>query len=292
MVFRSFLVGSIALLGGLTACTVDVELGFPCKVDGGEDLAPGQTFPDAASPCNTCTCMDDGTISCTDRPCVCELNGQAVEIGGSITAEDKCNTCTCGPDLTFSCTALDCVDCTEVPPDCEPSPDPACANYPLCDLTNNQWVCVASCDCDAQEIPPCDPPHDGCYLSGLICIDGVWDCGEEICPGCLERERPDCDDGNPNDNCYGQAFCDGSQWYCGAVCKDNCVDPGECPEGPPGCEVLLLCQSDGTVQCAENCPEQCMTEPAECPDDGSPACTFIPLCSPDVGEWTCVETCG
>lgn len=286
---RALLVGSIVVLG-VAACTVDVELGFPCTLDG-KELAPGQTFPDAASPCNTCTCLDDGTISCTDRPCVCEQNGETVEIGGTI-AQDRCNTCTCGPDLKLSCTAIDCVDCEAVPPDCQPAADPACANYPICDVTNNQWVCVASCECDGQNFPECEPPHEGCFLTGPLCVEGVWDCGEEICPKCTQQKRPQCPDENPDDNCVATAFCDGTQWVCGDVCTGTCPDdPGiECPKGPPDCEVTALCQSDGNIVCTENCPQRCMTEPPGCPD-GSPACSFIPVCSPDIDDWVCVESC-
>ena len=38
----------------------------------------------------------------------CETNDKKVQIGESFPAADSCNTCTCSEDLTISCTEIDC----------------------------------------------------------------------------------------------------------------------------------------------------------------------------------------
>lgn len=61
------LVTSALVLGGNRSCFPEpVEI--VCEYDG-VNYAPGDSFP-ATDGCNTCTCMEDGTVACTEMACL------------------------------------------------------------------------------------------------------------------------------------------------------------------------------------------------------------------------------
>ena len=72
----------------------------------------GATF-DAGDDCNTCTCGEDGQISCTEEVCepdpvICEYNSEEHQVGSTFDATDDCNVCICGTDGTTTCTEAVC----------------------------------------------------------------------------------------------------------------------------------------------------------------------------------------
>ncbi|MBN2525162.1 MAG: hypothetical protein JXR76_02130 [Deltaproteobacteria bacterium] len=80
-----------------------------CTYDG-KEYEIGAIFKDD---CNTCTCQEDGTTSCTKAEClsedVCSYNDQKYAIGDKFPAGDDCNTCFCSTDLEVLCTKTECV---------------------------------------------------------------------------------------------------------------------------------------------------------------------------------------
>ena len=72
----------------------------------------GESF-DAGDGCNSCSCSKSG-VACTQMDCggVCvDAEGLSRAVGE--TWEDECNTCTCMEDLGVDCTDLDCMDSGE-----------------------------------------------------------------------------------------------------------------------------------------------------------------------------------
>jgi len=69
----------------------------------------GQSFP-AGDGCNTCTCMENGSVGCTLMACApgCFYAGTYYQPGESFPATDGCNKCTCGVDGSVSCTEMAC----------------------------------------------------------------------------------------------------------------------------------------------------------------------------------------
>ncbi len=71
----------------------------------------GDSFSDIDN-CNTCTCEDDKTVSCTVMHCQkgCEYYGNIYNTGDSFEDIDGCNTCTCVNNGTIGCTEKLCID--------------------------------------------------------------------------------------------------------------------------------------------------------------------------------------
>ena len=84
----------LALTNGSSPMCTPVEPDVPlCEVDG-ELYEPGDSFP-ASDGCNTCTCMNDGTVACTEMACGCAYGGAFYQVGETFWADDGCNKCTC-----------------------------------------------------------------------------------------------------------------------------------------------------------------------------------------------------
>jgi len=62
--------------------------------------------------CNTCTCQQNGQVSCTSNPnpCNCKYGTMTLAIGQSMK-KDECNMCTCQSNGQVSCTNKPC-SCT------------------------------------------------------------------------------------------------------------------------------------------------------------------------------------
>ncbi|MBK7580046.1 MAG: hypothetical protein IPI67_07540 [Myxococcales bacterium] len=69
----------------------------------------GASFP-AGDGCNTCGCLDDGSVGCTLVDCVsgCDYDGVHYNPGDSFPANDGCNKCTCEGGGAVSCTEIGC----------------------------------------------------------------------------------------------------------------------------------------------------------------------------------------
>ena len=90
--------------------------------DGKKNYAPGDEYT-AEDGCNTCTCLADGTPSCTDESCDggqgypvvgCAWNGTFVPFGENV--KDECgNPCVCGPNGKVECSGDACASDAGVP---------------------------------------------------------------------------------------------------------------------------------------------------------------------------------
>ncbi len=100
-------IAMVALFGCGGLAFVDHEVS--CQV-GSNTYQPGDSFG-ADDGCNTCTCMNDGSVACTTMGCgaTCTHNGDTYQPGDSFGAGDGCNTCTCMNDGTVNCTTMACV---------------------------------------------------------------------------------------------------------------------------------------------------------------------------------------
>jgi hypothetical protein len=95
--------------------------------------------------CNTCTCLADGRVVCTDIACdrdggvggACVVGDTKYEAGATFPSRDGCNTCTCNRDGTIACTERAC------PPDAgRDTRDEVCR-------VGEDWTC--------KMIPPSEP---------------------------------------------------------------------------------------------------------------------------------------
>ena len=59
--------------------------------------------------CNTCTCQEDGSTSCTELSCevTCEVDGSIYAVD-EWWVSGECNTCTCQDDGEISCSDVTC----------------------------------------------------------------------------------------------------------------------------------------------------------------------------------------
>jgi hypothetical protein len=82
----------------------------------GTTYAAGEHFA-AGDGCNTCTCTDEGEVSCTKSACEsdagtnssdCTFEGKSYKLGDSIPRADGCGTCICGKAGEVMCPGLAC----------------------------------------------------------------------------------------------------------------------------------------------------------------------------------------
>lgn len=103
----ALVVALLALTNGSTPICTPVEPDAPlCEVDG-ELYEPGDSFP-ASDGCNTCSCMSDGSVACTEMFCGCSYDGELYAPGDSFPSTDGCNTCSCMNDGGVACTEMAC----------------------------------------------------------------------------------------------------------------------------------------------------------------------------------------
>ncbi len=128
---------------------------------GGNTYKIGETFR-ADDGCNHCTCGRDGTIGCTERACVTEVdyclyNGVRYDLGERFKSNDGCNTCHCSEDGRIQCTLMACQsecgdgicqdneqECVSMCPDC--AEDAVDSDRCACTTT-----CKTNCDEDCGE---------------------------------------------------------------------------------------------------------------------------------------------
>lgn len=265
-------------------CVIPVVLDFDtCTDEGGVEHLSGDSYQVG---CRACAC-ENGQEQCS--ACACQTDdGRLLSPGEVSVASDGCTTCTCLEDGTVSCTTTGCVVCDAVPPACPAAP-PGCVNEPICtehgwDCRRECDGCDAVA---AQMFDGCPPTPDGCWWSGPICDDGVWSCGELVCEGCL-GEPPPCFDPGMN-GCVAYAWCDGLNWICDTACDPPyCMDPApDCtdPMLPPECISSPVCTPMGWV-CQPDC-YNCVGEPKMC-GSMEPDCVGTPFCNGLTWECTLV----
>ncbi len=273
-------IGALAATA-LGACMDDADP-TTCVVDGVEH-APGDTFP-ADDGCNTCTCGDDGEVSCTLIGCVetCTYQGTVHEVGTTFPAGDGCNTCSCGEGGLVACTGLACpppVTCTHEGETYEPG-----ESFPAGDGCN-----TCSCTEDGQVACTLMPCIVGCEHEGQ-----TYELGETFPAG---------------DDCNTCTCEEGGQVSCTKIaCIDTCeyggatYAEGDSFPADDGCNTCT-CMEGGEVACTEiACPETCTydrqtwqvgdTFPAidgcntcTCMAGGQIACTAMAcICDPE-SEW-------
>ncbi len=195
--FASFARGLLALaaalpFAALAGCESDVNGGGgdeTCELDG-QTYQAGESFP-SPDGCNTCSCMDDGSIACTLMACAngCPYEGGYLSPGDQVQSPDGCNMCTCMDDGTLACTDMGCVTCdyqgqTFTPGDTFPAGD-GC-NMCSC-MDDGSIACTAMacpiCVYEGAEHQPGEsfPSIDGCNT--CTCMDdGTVSCTEIACP--------------------------------------------------------------------------------------------------------------
>ena len=84
------------------------------------------SFLNSQKPISSSREIPKNNISPTSMPAdFCELNDQKYLIGATFTADDGCNTCTCGEDLTVTCTTNTCDLTPTTPATSSPSAKPS-----------------------------------------------------------------------------------------------------------------------------------------------------------------------
>ena len=105
-VFHLSLVALFVLSPLVSACGTQDTCDY-----GGATYAVGDSF-DASDGCNSCSCSEDG-VACTDMDCAgcVDAGGISHDVGESWASD--CNTCTCLEDNSVDCTDLGCLDTGE-----------------------------------------------------------------------------------------------------------------------------------------------------------------------------------
>ena len=135
-----------------------------------------------------------------------------------------------------------------------------------------QPACTSDEDCDdgdACTIDACDLDTHICQYGLLVCDDGVFCNGVEICVDgdCLRGQTPDCDDGF---DCTTDG-CDSETDTCIHIPDDASCDNGAYCDGTELCDVDLGCQSGAPVGCDDGVA--CTIDIC---DDIIDACTHVP----------------
>jgi hypothetical protein len=101
---------SLAALFTLSALTSACDARSTCDYEG-TTYEVGDSF-DASDGCNSCSCSADG-VGCTDMDCAGCVDGEGIfhDVGASWPSD--CNTCTCVKDDSVDCTDLGCLDTGE-----------------------------------------------------------------------------------------------------------------------------------------------------------------------------------
>lgn len=236
-------------------CPPPVPIPMPLGCDWPEEgvvLAPQDTKLSADS-CTSCTCQDNGTLSCAQDPC-------------------------CSAPPQGMCEATD--------------PLSGCYSTPLCGSAGWECS-ELSCDCQNQLPPYCPepPPESGCYWMGPDCgADGFYTCGTLVCPSCDTWNT--CGD-PMIPGCVYEPRCDqGIIPTCELVCN-TCPDPPiQCMPSGPDCTSTPICGPMGW-DCDEQCPVPCdptALGTGMC-DYDNPGCRGGgPVCLEN--NWYCADVCG
>lgn len=160
--------------GGCNTCTCEDDGTWSCtEIDCGGDTTCEPGDVDESDPCNLCFCGADGEWSCTELAC-----GGVCEPGDVIDADDGCNTCTCDDSGNWSCTELGCGG-DECSPGTVSNADDGC-NTCTCD-DDGTWSCTeldcGNAECEPGEVEDADDACNVCFCE----TDGTWSCTEFAC---------------------------------------------------------------------------------------------------------------
>lgn len=247
-----------------TVCDVPAgwePCGPGCRIDGGF-VRVGETFPDSDG-CNTCTCVREGVVACTEVACrACSYEGRTHTPGERFRTADGCNVCLCHGDGLVSCTQRSCPVCLEPEQLCERSGgvwDPtSCGHHPC----GERPVCLAI-------IPGCDCGAGRSFREGVGCVKDPA-CGPQLCEPLSCESDDDCPQGS---RCEGSSVCppdvvcvwEGRPGICvpDGACCDLAKRPGT--GGNPICFEGASCCADGVWACNAG--------------DGSPTCAPGRVCA-------------
>jgi hypothetical protein len=181
---------------GQVACTL-MACANTCTYEGDTYFA-GDTFP-ASDGCNTCECMDDGSVGCTEMACLtCEHEGTTYNPGDTFPAGDGCNSCTCMEDGQVACTLMACAVCTYAGAEHQPGDTfPALDGCNTCECMEDGAIACTEIAC------ACNPPDEWwreytsldaqeCLLLDFACptntlrFDNSCGCGCEQSAACPE----------------------------------------------------------------------------------------------------------
>jgi len=220
--FRNILVVSslLTLAVGCDPTVVAEQTQSTCTY-GKQSFEPGSTFT-AADGCNTCSCAEDGAVSCTEAACpeptTCDYAGSLYQVGEMFPATDGCNECACLDDGNVGCTDATCTE-------------------------------TVVCNYDGQMYVPGDtfPATDGC--NACVCAnDGAVICTEEACTTTCNPEdewwRQYMSD-DPDECALLDYECPGSSYDFKSECGCGCEQPDSCRKSfdcsaPDSCDIDTL----------------------------------------------------
>ncbi len=217
-IFAAFVwVMSMSLVAG---CNLPEEPGCFGPKSGIHDDTEYEIGESFQSDCNTCTCEQNGQISCTAMACVptCEFAGHTLLHGEQVPDPDGCGTCIC-QEGEMSCS------------------DTAC---PQCEAGGQHY-----------DVGDTFPGEDGC--STCTCMDdGSVQCTAAAC-ACEPEEEWYRDYVGDAEECGMMAapLCPEHTTYFSNACGCGCEMSQECPAGlncMPGGEIDDLC-NEGLDQC-------------------------------------------
>lgn len=237
----------------LAGCVVVSGGGGDTCSYGGETYEEGENFP-AGDGCNSCQCMEDGSIGCTEMGCgpdVCDFEGETHSVGDTWLSSDGCNTCECMSDGNVGCTLMACPVCTYQGTSYWPG-DTFSDGCNSCTCMDDGTVACTDMACPAcvyagQEYWPGDtfPAIDGCNTCECT-ADGTVACTEIAC-SCdpqaewwrdyVSTDPQECQLIDPN--------CPANTASFGNACGCGCEQSAECPQyfdcmPPNQCDVPAL----------------------------------------------------
>jgi hypothetical protein len=228
--------------------------------------------------CNTCTCVSERVLACTEMACsACSYEGEVHPVGDTFPAGDGCNTCYCRDDGRVVCTLRPCPIC--LPP--EPRK--------LCERTGGIWDPNSCGHYRCGEFPFCDAIIPGCdcgkgrsFQEGTGCVE------DPACGACGPERR--CPPGSVCDPCPAHPTC--RSCGCGPpVCEPlSCSFDEDCPAGSR-CEGSSVCPPD--VVCVwEGRPGVCVPTDGCCDPGARPGVRDNPICFEGAsccadGRWAC-----
>ena len=240
----------VYLAFALTGCP-ELEV---CVVDG-TTYQLGDSFQ-SSDGCNTCTCEEGGSVSCTTMGCLdgCDYNGSHYDVGDSFDDADGCNTCTCGEDGVVACTEMYCPQGCEYNgkhydvgdtfkdiDDCN-----SCTCMENGGVACTDMACLDGCDYGGQHYDVGDKfdALDGCNTCHCV-ADNEVACTEMACPPseCGELERffePGCGGENGiveiEPGCYQPCGPNGDAACQSGVCQRTDINPCVCDEFENCCD--------------------------------------------------------
>jgi hypothetical protein len=257
--------------GGVCGVAQSDQCGWQCTYGGATHQA-GESFP-SEDGCNTCSCLEDGSVACTEIACASECGGIA---GIPCAAGEYCNypggTCGAGDDLG---------SCETIPQACDAIFDPVCG---CDDITYGNACEAAVAGVSVVHAGACDALACG-GLGGETCAvgaycrnpDGTCDVDDQggtcepIPQGCPDNVDPVCG-------------CDGVTYFnaCEAAAVGVSLDHLGACEGPNP----ILCDGLGGTPCDPG--QYCKHADGTCAiEDGQGICQAVPVACDDVFDPVC-----